>query len=90
VPQRQSKSKGKKAEPKPAPRYKSVCDAHPDRRAAYSFVDKSDPKSKHYGKLRGLCQECYDEEREEGLRQLRRRERIKRIRAKRESNNAKR
>lgn len=51
--------------------YKQFCDNHPSRPSAYAFrVAKT-------GEDRGLCQECFDEERRIDMRKLR----IKKIRS---------
>jgi hypothetical protein len=59
--------------------YKKWCDNHPKRRAAYAFVEAKT------GESRGLCQACFDREREAAMRILARRERIKKARARRRS-----
>ena len=57
--------------------YKTVCDNHPKRRAIYAFVEAKT------GEARGLCQGCFNAERERAMRILKRRERIKKARARR-------
>jgi hypothetical protein len=57
--------------------YKTRCDNHPKRRAIYAFVEAKT------GESRGLCQGCFNAERERAMRILKRRERIKKARAKR-------
>ena len=78
MPQRkQQQRKQRRAKVGSMPTYKMWCDNHPSERATHSFVDGTD------GKLRGLCQECFDEERDRAVRRMERRKRIKRARAKR-------
>lgn len=45
--------------------YRTRCDNHPERRAAYSFTDAATDKR------RGLCTDCFDEERRAALKHLR-------------------
>lgn len=45
-----------------AGRYKSWCDNHSDRRATWAFKDTVT------GEQRGLCDDCFDEEREQAIR----------------------
>lgn len=75
--QRKAKVKKARGSTRPTTTYKVWCDNHPSERAAYSFIEAST------GELRGLCQDCFDEEREESMRRLARRERIKKARARR-------
>lgn len=66
--------KPRRVPPRPAqttsyPYYKTVCDNHPDRRAAYAFQEAGT------GRDVGLCQECFDRKRRIALKKLR----IKRV-----------
>lgn len=69
--------KPRRVPPRPAQtNYKTTCDNHPDRRAVYAFRVGKGP---HKGEDRGLCQECFDEERRIARRKLR----IKNVRSRR-------
>jgi hypothetical protein len=65
--------KQRKAKPERANTYKLICDNHPRKRAVFAFVDGKT------GESRGLCADCFEEERLLAMRRLR----IKRIRARR-------
>jgi hypothetical protein len=53
-------------------KYKTRCDYHPKRKAVWAFTEKAT------GERRGLCSDCFEDEREEALRHLNYQQRKKR------------